>query len=867
MRKLSAILSVSILILMSFSSITQDRDELSTLEVKSNAENIASGLFHLVDDSIYDESVNAMDYDESGKLYYAGTLCGRSSADLSNAVECEFTSDTGSESTLSFAPAYVASMDNAGNRLEAHLFHSGYGDRIDDLIVLENGDILVAGGFCWLSNECYLQGDNLLLEAPGRNLDAFVLRMTSSGQVIWSRAFWSAGNDVIHSLDEGPNGEIYFQGTFCADTGSDCRLNSVQGVQGPLTKGDADIFFGKLDSDGSLQWVKNLGSSTNDHDLGGGYWSLQQMGIVATSDGGVIITGSVCHDSSWLDTCSFRLSPDDEITGQDGFVAKYSANGTYQWYELVGGSAVDFLQVTVPIDQSRILVGGNHYSANFSVTGFNVNNSGSSDAWWAIFNHENKEWEGLWDSDETGDAYIHSASVGPDGQIIVAGSGCWQTTPCTIEVAGKTHNGRTYGIGWALKVDEAGISEWMKGVYSTTRSASPVTQVLHNEYGDIAMSIPNCYSDENDADCNFRIEEQTFNSVNNGTLVRVIISDYDRDGLPNQLDDCPMGDEGWTSDSTTDYDADGCNDLTEDLDDDNDGWLDSEEIACSHSPTDVSSMPTDSDEDGVCDNNDNDDDGDGYLDVEDAFPYNSEEWSDNDMDGIGDNLDMNDDNDDWDDYQDAFSKDACAYLDSDGDGRPDSFVIPNCPTNLEEDSDDDGDGVDDTVDAWPLDPAMGLDTDGDGLPNEHKSGLTGSIEEDTDDDNDGYLDSEDDFPLDSNHWLDTDSDGVDDKIDTDKDGDGWSNLDEDDCGTDSLDAEDWPTDSDNDGICDLMDKQGLSEIFSGGVGVAFALSIILILAAIAYTRKESMLGGSISEIPPPPSLDEVMEVEVEEDSD
>ena len=867
MRKLSAILSVSILILMSFSSIIQDRDELSTLEVKSNAENIASGLFHLVDDSIYDESVNAMDYDESGKLYYAGTLCGRSSADLSNAVECEFTSDTGSESTLSFAPAYVASMDNAGNRLEAHLFHSGYGDRIDDLIVLENGDILVAGGFCWLSNECYLQGDNLLLEAPGRNLDAFVLRMTSSGQVIWSRAFWSAGNDVIHSLDEGPNGEIYFQGTFCADTGSDCRLNSVQGVQGPLTKGDADIFFGKLDSDGSLQWVKNLGSSTNDHDLGGGYWSLQQMGIVATSDGGVIITGSVCHDSSWLDTCSFRLSPDDEITGQDGFVAKYSANGTYQWYELVGGSAVDFLQVTVPIDQSRILVGGNHYSANFSVTGFNVNNSGSSDAWWAIFNHENKEWEGLWDSDETGDAYIHSASVGPDGQIIVAGSGCWQTTPCTIEVAGKTHNGRTYGIGWALKVDETGISEWMKGVYSTTRSASPVTQVLHNEYGDIAMSIPNCYSDENDADCNFRIEEQTFNSVNNGTLVRVIISDYDRDGLPNQLDDCPMGDEGWTSDSTTDYDADGCNDLTEDLDDDNDGWLDSEEIACSHSPTDASSMPTDSDEDGVCDNNDNDDDGDGYLDVEDAFPYNSEEWSDNDMDGIGDNLDMDDDNDDWDDYQDAFSKDACAYLDSDGDGRPDSFVIPNCPTSLEEDVDDDGDGVDDTVDVWPLDPAMGLDTDGDGLPNEHKSGLTGSIEEDTDDDNDGYPDSEDDFPLDSNHWLDTDSDGVDDKIDTDKDGDGWSNLDEDDCGTDSLDAEDWPTDSDNDGVCDVMDKQGLSEIFSGGVGIAFAVSILLILAAIAYTRKESMLGESISEIPPPPSLDEVEDIDLEESSE
>ena len=867
MRKVPVIVSVSILLLMSMSSAIQDRDELSSLEVKSNTNNIASGPFHLVDDSVYSESVNAMDYDESGKLYYAGTLCGRSSTELSNAVECEFTSDTGSESTLSFAPAYVASMDNEGNRVESHLFHSGYGDRIDDLIVLGNGDILVAGGFCWLSNECYLQGDGMLLEAPGRNMDAFVLRMAPSGQVIWSRPFWSGGNDLIHSLAEGPSGEIYFQGTFCADSVSQCRLNSVQGVEGPLTKGDADIFFGKLDSDGSLDWVKNLGSSTNDHDLGGGYWSLQQMGIIATPDGGVLVTGSVCHDSSWLDTCSFRLSPDEEITGQDGFVAKYSANGTYQWYELVGGSAVDFLQVTVPIDESRILVGGNHYSANFSVTGFSVNNSGSSDAWWAIFNHENKEWEGLWDSDETGDAYIHSASVGPDGQIVVAGSGCWQTTPCTIEVAGKTHNGRTYGIGWALKVDETGISEWMKGVHSTTRSASPVTQVIQNEFGDIAMSIPNCYSDENDADCSFKMGEQTFNSVNNGTLVRVIISDFDRDGLPNQLDDCPMGDDGWTSDSSTDYDGDGCNDLTEDFDDDNDGWLDAEEIECSHSPTDASSMPTDSDGDGVCDNNDNDDDGDGYLDIEDDFPYNSEEWVDNDVDGIGDNHDDDDDNDDWKDHQDAFPNEACAYIDSDGDGRPDSFVIPNCPTSLEEDNDDDGDGVEDIVDAWPLDPAMGLDTDGDGLPDRHKSGLTGSIEEDTDDDNDGYLDTEDDFPVDANRWLDTDGDGIDDSIDADRDGDDWSDLDEEKCGTDSMDGEDWPTDSDNDGICDTMDKQGITELFSGGIGIAFAISFLLILGAIAYSRKESFLMESESQIPPPPSLEEVLEIEVEEDSD
>jgi hypothetical protein len=333
------------------------------------------------------------------------------------------------------------------------------------------------------------------------------------------------------------------------------------------------------------------------------------------------------------------------------------------------------------------------------------------------------------------------------------------------------------------------------------------------------------------------------------------------------LDNCPAGDEGWTSDASNDNDLDGCNDITEDLDDDNDGWLDSEEIACSHSPIDPTSMPTDNDGDNICNNLDNDDDDDGYLDFEDAFPYNSEEWVDNDVDGIGDNQDDDDDNDDWKDHQDAFSNEACAYIDSDGDGRPDSFVIPNCPTSLEEDTDDDGDGVEDIVDDWPLDPAMGLDTDGDGLPDRHKSGLTGSIEEDTDDDNDGYLDTEDDFPLDANRWLDTDGDGIDDSIDADRDGDDWSDLDEDKCGTDSIDGEDWPTDSDNDGICDAMDKQGITELFSGGIGIAFAISFLLILGAIAYSRNESSLMESGSQIPPPPSLEEVLEVEVEEDSD
>ena len=711
MRKIPAILSVGILLLMSLSSVIQETENLLPLEVEMNSQTNVDGPLHLVDPSVHYDTVNALAFDQEGNLFFGGTLCGRANTEVSVTMECEISSQSGSESTISFAPGYVSVLDKAGDRIESHLFHSGYGDRIDEIITLENGDMLVSGGFCWLSNDCYLQGGGMLLEAPGNNMDAFVFRMSSDGNVIWSRAFWSAGNDILHSLDEGPNGEIYLLGSFCMDITSSCRLNSGTG-NSPMSKGGADIFFAKLSSDGGINWIKTLGSSTNDHDMYGSYWALNQKGIVATEDGGVLIAGSVCHDATWLDSCSFRFNPNQEIDSEDGFVAKYSANGTYQWHEQIGGSGFDSVQVTVELDDHRILVGGNHYSPNFTAGEYVVTNSGGSDAWWAIMNHTSQTWEGLWDSEDTAWTVIHSAGVGSNGEIVIAGSACWDVQPCELNIGGKTWQGSSYGIGWAMKVDTQGNGEWIRGIGEHTRGNSHVSQVEINPHGDVAMTFEICSSEENNADCNFRMAGQTLGPVDNASAIRIIISDYDRDGISNSEDNCPDGQNDWTSDSSNDADSDGCHDIDEDLDDDNDGWSDLIELDCSRSPTDATSMPNDNDGDNICNNLDNDDDDDGYLDVEDAFPYNPEEWVDNDMDGIGDNQDDDDDNDDWKDHQDAFSNEACAYIDSDGDGRPDSFVIPNCPTSLEEDTDDDGDGVEDIVDAWPLDPAMGLDTDG-----------------------------------------------------------------------------------------------------------------------------------------------------------
>ncbi|MCK4758389.1 MAG: hypothetical protein KAS67_08055, partial [Thermoplasmata archaeon] len=70
---------------------------------------------------------------------------------------------------------------------------------------------------------------------------------------------------------------------------------------------------------------------------------------------------------------------------------------------------------------------------------------------------------------------------------------------------------------------------------------------------------------------------------------------------------------------------------------------------------------TDTDYDGIPDDEDTDDDGDGYQDVVDSFPWDSSEWEDFDDDGIGDNADPDDDNDMIPDERDDYPLDPTRW--------------------------------------------------------------------------------------------------------------------------------------------------------------------------------------------------------------
>jgi hypothetical protein len=97
--------------------------------------------------------------------------------------------------------------------------------------------------------------------------------------------------------------------------------------------------------------------------------------------------------------------------------------------------------------------------------------------------------------------------------------------------------------------------------------------------------------------------------------------DDDNDGVPDEFDEMPLDPL-----ENKDTDGDGIGNISDD-DDDNDKLKDAEEEVIGTDPLD------------------RDTDKDSYIDGEDMFPLDPNEWFDTDGDGIGNNTDTDDDND------------------------------------------------------------------------------------------------------------------------------------------------------------------------------------------------------------------------------
>jgi len=274
----------------------------------------------------------------------------------------------------------------------------------------------------------------------GAQHGAFTIQQTSDGGfiVIGDTQSFGAGGYDAWVLKLGSDGTVEWQKTYggtsddyglCIQQTSDDGYIMAGGTHS-FGAGLSDIWVLKLGSDGSIQWEKTYGRSGYDCS------SSDRFSIIQTNDGGYIIGGG------YYIFC----------------VIKLSSIGDIEWQKTYGGSGNEEAYSIQQTSDGGYIVSG--YTDSFG--------AGASDIWiLKLSSTGSTEWQKTYGDTGYDDAY--SIQQTTDGGYIVAG----KTDP----------SGPTYADAWILKLTSTGSIEWQKKYGdSNTEEARSIQQTDDGGY-------------------------------------------------------------------------------------------------------------------------------------------------------------------------------------------------------------------------------------------------------------------------------------------------------------------------------------------------------------------------------------------------
>jgi hypothetical protein len=219
--------------------------------------------------------------------------------------------------------AFVAKLDPSGNVLWARSFggpgdDDGYGIALD-----ATGAAYVAGRF---SNSVAFDSSHTLTSAG--DTDAFVLKLDSSGNVVYATQAGGIGHDTGIDVAVDGSGQAYVTGYFSgtASFGS-INLTSAGAYAG---------YIGQLDGTGNFTWVRPMGGpAATDQSF------AQTQGVALDSSGHVFATGTFTGTTAFGDTGDGAGATTlTSIGPTDAFVTSLNAaTGQFLWTEQLGGAS------------------------------------------------------------------------------------------------------------------------------------------------------------------------------------------------------------------------------------------------------------------------------------------------------------------------------------------------------------------------------------------------------------------------------------------------------------------------------------------------------------------------------------------------
>jgi alpha-tubulin suppressor-like RCC1 family protein len=143
--------------------------------------------------------------------------------------------------------------------------------------------------------------------------DAFLTSYDAQGNRRWTRLLGTSAADFAQAVATGPDGSVFIAGY-------------TSGALSGASAGGQDAFIARYDAQGTLQWVRQFGTSKND----------QARGVAVDAEGSIYVTGQTFG--------SLTTPPNPSTTTSDLFLAKFSAQGTEQWRRQRGTAGTETAQ-------------------------------------------------------------------------------------------------------------------------------------------------------------------------------------------------------------------------------------------------------------------------------------------------------------------------------------------------------------------------------------------------------------------------------------------------------------------------------------------------------------------------------------------
>lgn len=278
--------------------------------------------------------------------------------------------------------AFIIKTDSIGNMLWVRSFGGSGLDVFTEVTEDNLGNLYVVG------HSSSFDGD--VLNNHG-DLDYWVLKLDSSGVILWNKSIGGSGREWFPSILYDTTGYIILSGS------SDSNDSSFI-----ITKGYSDAVLVKIDTSGSIQWIKNFG----------GDMAESAVSVVDGIWGGYIFTGFAYSNNG------------DAGLGNgssDLWLVKLDTSGNIIWSKRYGGSKRESgLKISSSNNHYKVL--GNTESDDGDVSGFHYN--GSSYRWDMWYLELDSNGDLLWNRcfGSNWDDYEGDLTLLSDGSTLITGS-------------------------------------------------------------------------------------------------------------------------------------------------------------------------------------------------------------------------------------------------------------------------------------------------------------------------------------------------------------------------------------------------------------------------------------------------------------